>query len=99
MAGAYGQTTLAINYAFSSKEALMEEFDKLQTLPFWTDKEFQECTYEELQDFSIERAEKEQIQEEKSEVFVKPSEIAARAMPATASKPVNMSERGIESLT
>lgn len=99
MAGAYGQTTLAINYAFSSKEALMEEFDKLQTLPFWADKEFQECTFEELQDFSIERAEKEQIQEEKSEVFVKPSEIAARAMPATASKPVNMSERGIESLT
>ena len=99
MAGAYGQTTLAINYAFSSKEALMEEFDKLQTLPFWADKEFQECTFEELQDFSIERAEKEQIQEEKSEVFVKPSEIAARAMPATAGKPVDMSERGIESLT
>lgn len=99
MAGAYGQTTLAINYAFSSKEALMEEFDKLQTLPFWADKEFQECTFEELQDFSIEKAEKEQIQEEKSEVFVKPSEIAARAMPATAGKPVDMSERGIESLT
>ena len=99
MAGAYGQTTLAINYAFSSKEALMEEFDKLQTLPFWADKEFQECTFEELQDFSIERAEKEQIQEEKSEVFVKPSEIAARAMPATAGKPVDMTERGIESLT
>ena len=99
MAGAYGQTALAINYAFSSKEALMEEFGKLQTLPFWADKEFQECTFEELQDFSIERAEKEQIQEEKSEVFVKPSEIAARAMPATAGKPVDMSERGIESLT
>ena len=99
MAGAYGQTTLAINYAFSSKEALMEEFDKLQTLPFWADKEFQECTFEELQDFSIERAEKEQIQEEKSEVFVKPSEIAARAMPATTGKPVDMTERGIESLT
>jgi AspT/YidE/YbjL antiporter-like protein len=32
-------------------------------------------------------------------VFVKPSEIAARAMPATAVKPVDMSERGIESLT
>ena len=99
MAGAYGQTALAINYAFSSKEALMEEFGKLQTLPFWADKEFQECTFEELQDFSIERAEKEQIQEEKSEVFVKPSEIAARAMPATAGKSVDMSERGIESLT
>ena len=99
MAGAYGQTALAINYAFSSKEALMEEFGKLQTLPFWADKEFQECPFEELQDFSIERAEKEQIQEEKSEVFVKPSEIAARAMPATAGKPVDMSERGIESLT
>lgn len=99
MAGAYGQTALAINYAFSSKEALMEEFGKLQTLPFWADKEFQECTFEELQDFSIERAEKEQIQEEKSEVFVKPSEIAARAMPATAGKPVDMTERGIESLT
>ena len=99
MSGAYGQTALAINYAFSSKEALMEEFGKLQTLPFWADKEFQECTFEELQDFSIERAEKEQIQEEKSEVFVKPSEIAARAMPATAGKPVDMSERGIESLT
>ncbi len=99
MASAYGQTALAINYAFTSKDALMEEFEKMQTLPFWKDKEFQECTFEELQDFSIERAEKEQIQEEKSEVFVKPSEIAARAMPATAGKPVDMSERGIESLT
>ena len=99
MASAYGQTALAINYAFTSKEALMEEFEKMQTLPFWKDKEFQECTFEELQDFSIERAEQEQIQEEKSEVFVKPSEIAARAMPMTASKPVDMSGRGIESLT
>lgn len=65
MAGAYGQTTLAINYAFSSKEELIEEFGKLQTLPFWADKEFQECTLEELEDFSIERAEKEELQEEK----------------------------------
>lgn len=99
MASAHGQTALAINYAFTSKDALMEEFGKMQTLPFWKDKEFQECTFEELQDFSIERAEQEQIQEEKSEVFVKPSEIAARAMPMTASKPVDMSERGVESLT
>lgn len=99
MASAYGQTALAINYAFTSKDALMEEFSKMQTLPFWKDKEFQECSFEELQDFSIERAEQEQIREEKSEVFVKPSEIAARAMPMTASKPVDMRERGVESLT
>lgn len=99
MASSYGQTTLAISYGFASRDALMQEFEKMQTLPFWKDKEFQECSFEELQEFSIERAEKEEIQEEKSEVFIKPSEVAARAMPTEARKPIEMKERGVESLT
>ena len=99
MASAYGQTALAISYGFASKEALEEEFGKMQQLPFWKDKEFQECSYEELQAFSIERAEKEEIQEEQSKVYIKPSEVAAKAFPTTESKPVEMSERGLETLT
>ena len=99
MASAYGQTALAISYGFASREALEEEFGKMQQLPFWKDKEFQECSYEELQAFSIERAEKEEIQEEQSKVFIKPSEVAAKAFPTTESKPVEMSERGLETLT
>lgn len=100
MASAYGQTALAINYAFTSKEALMAEFDKMQGLPFWADKKFEECSYEELQAYSIERAEKEdKIEEQKSEVFIRPSEYAAKALPVAQSKPVDMTERGVESLT
>ena len=99
MASAYGQTALGINYAFASREALMEEFEKLQTLPFWQYKEFQECSYEELQAFSIERAEREEINEQESKVFVKPSSIAAKAMPTPEIRKVDMSERGVESLT
>ena len=98
MASAFGQTALAINYGFASKEALLEEFGKLQQLPFWKDKEFRECSYEELQAFSIERAEKEDIREEQSEVFIKPSEVAAKAFPTAESKPVEMTGRGVESL-
>lgn len=99
MASAYGQTALALNYGFSSKEALMQEFEKMQTMPFWKDKEFQECSFEKLQEFSIERAEKEEIREEKSEVFIKPSEVAAKAIPSMVSKTIEMNERGVETLT
>ena len=48
----------------------------------------------------IERAEKEdKIEEQKSEVFIRPSEYAAKALPVAQSKPVDMTERGVESLT
>ena len=87
-----------LSYGFASREALMTEFEKMQELPFWADKEFEECSYEELQAHSLERAKSEEIKEEQSEKFIRPSEIAARALP-TAVRQVNMSERGIETLT
>ena len=98
MVAPYGQVALGLSYGFASREALMTEFEKMQELPFWADKEFEECSYEELQAHSIERAKSEEIKEEQSEKFIRPSEIAARAL-LTATKQVDMSERGVETLT
>ena len=97
MEAPHGQVALGLSYAFASREALMDEFEKMQQLPFWADKEFEECSYEELENHSVERAKSEQIEEEKSEVFVRPSEVAAKAMPVST-RQINMAERGIESL-
>ena len=98
MVAPYGQVGLGLNYGFASREALMTEFEKMQELPFWADKEFEECSFEELEAHSIERAKSEEIKEEQSEKFIRPSEIAAKALPTTAQQ-VDMSERGIETLT
>lgn len=97
MEAPHGQVALGLAYAFVSREALMEEFEKMQELPYWADKEFEECSYEELETHSLERAKSEQIEEEKSEVFMRPSEVAAKAMP-TATRQVDMSDRGIDTL-
>lgn len=97
MCAAHGQTALAINYGFASRDALMQEFEKMQEYPAWADSEFQEVSFEELEQKSIERADEKEIQSEKSEVYVRPSEVAA--MGVKEHKPVDMSGRGIDSLT
>ncbi len=97
MAGANGQTNLALNYGFTSREALMTEFQKLQALPYWADKEFREVGMDELSAISVQRAEAVQTAETKSEQFVKPSEVAARGV--RERKRADMTGRGIDSLT
>lgn len=97
MTAPHGQTTKAINYAFTSREALMSEFDKMQSLPFWSGKELKEVIFDELQAKSKERAEATEATEEKSEEYMPPSEVAARATPER--KRVDMTGRGVESLT
>ena len=52
----YGQTRPGLSFAFSSKEALLKEFENMQKLPFWKDKTFVEVSKEELDAISIERA-------------------------------------------
>ncbi len=101
MCSAYGQTSLALNYGFSDREALMKEFEKMQEMPYWKEKDFQEVTYEELTQISKERAMKEEVEQEKSSEYKRPSEIVADSKVVIAAKAmpkVDMTERGIESL-
>lgn len=112
MVAEHGQTQLALSgYPFRSKEALMTEFGKMQELPFWSGKEFQEVTLDELEAESKKRAEEQsakaerlrEIEEEQSEVFIPPSEVAAEVAEEAAVvgtvAAVEMTGRGIESLT
>ncbi len=111
MADEIGGTRDIIGYPFRSKDALMTEFGKLQELPFWADKEFKEVTVDELEAesrkrFGEQNAKTErlrEIEEEKSEVFIPPAEIAAEIAAETAVAEtvvaVDMTGRGIESLT
>ena len=110
MCSEYGQTQSALSgYPFRSREALMAEFGKMQELPFWKGKSFEEVSLEELQARSIKRAEEQEqkeerlskIEEEKSEVFMPPSAVAAASETETASaaRTVDMTGRGVESLT
>ena len=88
---------------------MMAEFGKMQELPFWKGKAFEEVSLEELQAQSIKRAEEQEqkeerlsnIEEEKSEVFMPPSAVAAASETETASaaRTVDMTGRGIESLS
>ena len=104
----YGAPVYLSGYPFRSREALMAEFGKMQELPFWKGKAFEEVSREELEARSVKRAEEQdakterlsQIQEEKSDVFVPPSEAAASAtQEKPAAKAVDMTGRGIDSLT
>ena len=110
MAAEYGQTRTALG-GFKSREELMAEFGKMQELPFWAGKEFQEVSFEELETMSRKRAEEqnakaeqeERVEEEKSEIYIPPSEVAAQiaegaAVVATAAT-VEAAGRGIDSLT
>jgi len=110
MCSEYGQTQFALSgYPFRSREALMAEFGKMQELPFWKGKTFEEVSLEELEARSIKRAEEQEqkeerlskIEEEKSEVFMPPSAVAAASETETASaaRMVDMTGRGIESLS
>ena len=109
MASEHGQTQYALSgYPFRSREALMAEFGKMQELPLWKDKQFEEVSREELEARSVKRAEEQdakaerlsKIQEEKSDVFAPPSEFAApMSEEKPAAKAVDMSGRGIDSLT
>ena len=112
MTAEYGQTRFALSgYPFRSREALMTEFGKMQELPFWSDKEFQEVTLDELEAASHKRAEEQnakverlrEIEEEQSEIYIPPSEAAAQAAAEAAVVgtvvAVDMADRGIESLT
>ena len=110
MCSEYGQTQSALRgYPFRSREALMAEFGKMQELPFWKGKTFEEVSLEELEARSIKRAEEQEqkeerlskIEEEKSEVFMPPSAVAAASETETASaaRTVDMTGRGIESLS
>lgn len=56
----HGQTRLALSgYPFESRKALMTEFRKMQVLPFWAGKDFQEVTLDELEVASLKRAKTE----------------------------------------
>ena len=112
MTAEHGQTRYALSgYPFRSREALMSEFGKMQELPFWADKEFVEVTVDELEAESRKRAEEQnakverlrEIEEEKSEIFIPPSEVAAQVAEEAAVvgtvAAVDMAGRGIDSLT
>lgn len=108
MVAEHGQTQFALSgYPFRSMEALMSEFGKMQELPFWSGKEFQEVTLDELEAESKKRAEEQEakverlksIEEEQSEVFIPPSEVAAEVAVVGTVAAVEMASRGIESLT
>ena len=98
MCAEHGQTQYALSgYPFRSREALMSEFGKMQELPFWRDKAFEEVSREELQARSIARAEE---QEKKEERLSEIDELAATMSgESPAARPVDMAGRGIESLT
>lgn len=112
MCAEHGQTQFALSgYPFRSKEALMSEFGKMQELPFWADKEFKEVTVDELEAESRKRAEEQnakverlsQIEEEPSDIFIPPSEVAAEVAGEAAVigtvAAVEITGKGIESLT
>ncbi len=98
----YGQTRPALSFAFLSKEALMEEFKKMQTLDFWKDKTFVEVSKEQLDEISVEKAKKselKEIQSEPSDIYRPPSEIAAKANATRKNTSYESKAGGIESLT
>ena len=108
MCAEYGQTWFALSgYPFRSCEALMVEFGKMQELPFWKDKQFEEVSREQLQARSIKRAEEQErkaerlskVEEKQSSVFLPPSHVA-KTLSADKSegKSVDMTGRGIDSL-
>ena len=108
-----GQVEQPLTTAFYSREALMAEVGKMQELPMYSDKEFQEVSLDELREISAknENAEteqserrKEEIKEVQSEIYIRPSEIAAqeiaaRAVVGATIATVDMAGRGMDSLT
>ena len=81
MIAAYGQTRAALLGEHTDRESLMKDFEKMQALPFWSDKRFKEVSVDELQAESIQRAEaeREPVTEAPSKVYMLPSVAAAIA--------------------
>ena len=113
VASEYGQVRQALSGAFDSREALMEEVGKMQELPFYAGKELQEVSLDELQKISLKNAEaetekgerlREEVKEKQSDIYIRPSEIAAqeiaaRAVAGATVAAVDMAGRGLDSLT
>lgn len=99
IATSFGQTITAVPLAFKNRETLMAEFENFKNAPAWKDKEFYEVSYAQLQEISEKRAKAEERKAERESrpMYVLPSVIAARA--TMRSKPVDMAQRGIDSLT
>ena len=99
IATSYGQTITAVPLAFKDKDTLLTEFDKFKEAPAWKDREFYEVSYDKLQEISEKRAKAEDRRAEREgrPMYVLPSVVAARA--SAQSQPVDMSERGVDSLT
>lgn len=97
----YGQVRPLINYEFKTLEALQAEFDNFKQAPFYADKTFVEVTNDELENISQQAYEREQAEAEKDgrDVYLPPSVIAAMGVEAVANAPVDMTNRGVESLT
>lgn len=113
VASEYGQVRQAFSTSFDSREELMAEVGKMQELPFYAGKEFKEVSLDELQEISVKNAEaetksseehKEEVKERQSDIYILPSEIAAqeiaaRAVVGATITTVDMTGRGIDSLT
>ena len=95
----YGQVSSIIGYTFRTLDALNNEFDNYKSAPAYKGKVFEEVTYDELEKISIQAFEREEKQAAKDgrDIYAPPSIIASRAV--VVSSPVDMRERGIESLT
>ena len=113
MTSEHGQIRQPFAVAFESREELMAEVGKMQELPFYAGKELKEVSLDELQNISIKNAEeqnknterrREEVKEEQSDIYIRPSEIAAqeiaaRAVVGATIATVDMAGRGIDSLT
>ena len=97
----YGQVRPLINYEFKTLEALQAEFNNFKQAPFYADKTFVEVTHDELENISQQAYEREQAEAEKDgrDVYLPPSVIAAMGVEAVTNAPVDMTNRGVESLT
>lgn len=96
----YGQVRPLINYEFKSLDSLKAEFENFKAAPAYADKTFEEVPYDQLEALSIQAYEREEKQAEKEgrDIYAPPSVIAAMGVVAV-SKAVDMTNRGIESLT
>ncbi len=77
---------------FESREELLAELEETKKSPKWEAVNFEEVNYEKLSEL----AKIPNVEEQPSEVYVKPSVILNLPAPAL---PVHMTDRGIESLT
>lgn len=97
---------LAVMYPkdYESREELLEEIKKTNQLPQWENVHFAEVSYEKLTEMADkvkelpwwETAHLDEMEEQSSEIYVKPSVVLNTPAPAV---PVHMVDRGIESLT